>query len=340
MDSTRVTVVTVVYGKRWNLLQQVTNAVLKDPKVAILVIVDNGCADSAAMDAYAAPYGERIVILRQTKNIGYSGAISKGLAYARDTVCDFVFVLDDDSVPEDGAIDYFLENLKFFPDRKKVVLAANRVNVPGNEKIFNKPIQLQSMPKGTLFDVFKFSKLVHLVRLMMRVPDPANGQFTPIVPMEAFVTGGSFIPIEAIREAPLPDGSLFIYGEDLEYSWRIRRLGYSCYVCARPKITDIDLTFSSEGNHIFGLFDPAFPSYKVYFRLRNAVIISRRNTTQSKLVLFLNIFVWMSGLILIGFVTAGFKPGYLGKVRIIVRAAWDGYHGTSQPIPLYVTTPA
>jgi rhamnopyranosyl-N-acetylglucosaminyl-diphospho-decaprenol beta-1,3/1,4-galactofuranosyltransferase len=338
MKVIKVTVVTVVYGKRWNLLQQVAEASLADDKVTTFVIVDNGCADAVAMDAYTAQYGSRIVILRQTKNIGYSGAISKGMAYARDTECDFVFVLDDDSVPEPHAIDYFLENLKFFAN-KKVVLAGNRVNVPGNEKIFNKPIQLNAMPKGTVFDILRLSKLVHVVRLLLRVSDPADGQFVPIVPMEAFVTGGSFIPIEAVREAPLPDGSLFIYGEDLEYSWKIRKLGYACYVCARPKIFDIDLTFSSEGNHIFGLFDPAFASYKVYFRLRNAVIISRRNTVQSPIVLFINIVLWMTGLILLGLITVGPTKSYFGKVRIILRAARDGYYGTSQPIPPYVTTP-
>ena len=30
----------------------------------------------------------------------------------------------------------------------------------------------------------------------------------------------------AVREAPLPDASLILYGDDIEYSWGIKKLGY------------------------------------------------------------------------------------------------------------------
>lgn len=319
------------------MLKQVADSLLKDPKVTTFVIVDNGCADADAMDAYALEHKERIVILRQSKNIGYSGAISKGLEHARDTDCDYVLVLDDDSVPEDGAIDMFLENLKLFPDNK-VILAGNRVNVPGNEKVFRRPTLTDTMPKGTLFEVFSIKKFVDFVRLILRIPMSANSPFIPIVPLEAFVTGGSFLPIEAVREAPLPDGSLFIYGEDLEYSWRILRLGYAAYVCARPRIIDIDMTFPKEGGHIFGLFDPGFALYKVYYRTRNAVIISRRNTTQIPPILFINVVIRTTGLLLIGLFTMGPTPSYLLRVRTIIRAVRDGY-SSGRPIPAYVHAP-
>lgn len=337
MHSPRVTVVTVVYGQRWPMLKQVADSVLKDPKVTTLVIVDNGSADADAMDAYALGKSARITILRQSKNIGYSGAISKGLEHARGTDCEYVLVLDDDSVPEEGAIDMFLDNLKLFPDNK-VVLAGNRVNVPGNEKVFRRPTLTRTIPKGTLFEVFSLKKLVELGRLILRIPMPAKGPFVPIVPLEAFVTGGSFLPIEAVREAPLPDGSLFIYGEDLEYSWHILRLGYIAYVCSRPRIIDIDMTFPKEGGHIFGLFDPGFALYKVYYRTRNAVIISRRNTTQVPPVLFFNVMIRTTGLLLIGLFAMGPGIGFMLRARTIIRAVWDGY-GNHRPVPAYVHTP-
>lgn len=337
MNSARVTVVVVVYGNRWHLLQQVADSVLREPKVTTFIIVDNGCADAAALDALVQEHGDRIILLRQDRNIGYSGAISKGLSQARETKCDFVFVLDDDCVPEENAVDYFLDNLKLFPDRK-VVLVGNRIDVPGNAEIFYRPILQKTMPRGTLFEVFSFSKILRLFRLLFRKPEPATGPFVPVVPMEAFVTGGSFLPIEAVREAPLPDPNLFIYGEDLEYSWRIRRLGYSCYACARPIIRDIDMTFPKEGDHVFGLFDPAFPLYKVYFRIRNAIVISKRNTVQKPGILLANIIVRTSGLILIGLLKSGLTRSYVTRARIMIRAAVDGYR-YPRPIPTYIEVP-
>ena len=329
MTNVKVVAVSVVYGERWELLSKVADAVLKDSKIKTFVIVDNGSANFEEMKAELESYGDRVVILQQFKNIGYSGAIAKGLAYARDIECDYIFVLDDDSVPEEGAVDYFLEALKLFPD-DKVILAGNRVNVPGNKDVFyRKPLQ-NVAPRGTLFEVFSFSKLRNIFSLLSGRYSEAKGTFIPIVPTEAFVTGGSFMPVSAVRLAPLPDASLFMYGEDLEYSWAIKRLGYSSYVCARPKIYDIDLTFPEVGQHIFGLFKEETPEYKVYLRIRNAIIVSRRNTAQSSTVLFLNIFVWTVGLILIGFLSHGFKAIYFKRVRLMLIATVRGYRSNME----------
>ena len=338
MANSRVTVVTVVYGDRWNLLRQVADAVLTDPKVSVFVIVDNGCTDPDAMDVYASAHGKRVVILRQRENIGYSGAIRQGLEFARTTDCDRVLVLDDDSVPEPGAIDLFYENLKFFPEPEKVILAGNRIDVADNAKVFNRLPPKDLMPKGTLFEVFSFSKFLSLIRLLLRVPKPARAPYLPMVPLTALVTGGSFIPIEAIRTTELPDPSFFIYGEDLEFSWRMRRKGYDCYVCARPIIRDIDLTFTNEGDHIFDLFKPGFREYKVYFRIRNAVIISRRNTTQAAPVLLLNVLVWTAGLLGIGLVSRGPSKTFFSRARVILRAVRDGY-GSDRTPPRFIEIP-
>ena len=337
MSAVNVTVVTVVYGTRWPLLKQVAEACLSDDKVKTFIIVDNGCADANAMDAYARQHEGRIVILRQPKNIGFSGAIAKGLARAKETACDYVFILDDDSVPEAGAIDHFLANLRFF-EGQKVVLVGNRIDVPGNKDIFRRRPLQDAPPRGTLFEVFSLRKLINAIKLLLRIPERTDHPMLPIVPTEAFVTGGTFLPIGAVREAPLPDPSLFIYGEDLEYAWGIRRRGYQSYACVRPVIRDIDMTFPSYGYHIFGLFDSATPEYKVYFRMRNAVIISKRHTTQWPVILLLNVLVWYFGLCIIGLITRGPTRTYFARVALIGRALLTGFI-PSIPYPKQVKKP-
>lgn len=337
-SSIRVTVLSVVYGNRWHMLKQVADSVLQDEKVRSFVIVDNGCSSPEEMDDYADRYRDRVVILRQEKNLGYSPAIVKALEYARNTECDYVLVLDDDSVPEPKAIDYFLDVLKLFPDNK-VVLAGNRVDMPGNALVFNRKPFTQISPKGTLFDVFSLKALTNLFRIIFGISKSADNIFIPIVPLEAFVTGGSFIPIEAIRKAPLPDSSLFIYGEDLEYSWRILRMGYTCYAVSRPIIRDIDLTFQpKEGSHIVGLFDPNTPTYKVYFRMRNAVIISSRNTVQRRIILVLNVVAWFIGLCFIGLIKVGPTRTYFRRISLIGVALLTGFF-PKIPLPKSVKKP-
>jgi len=333
----KVTVVSVVYGSRWPLLKQVADACLGDFRVTSLIIVDNGCHNAELMDEYAARFPNKVIILRQEKNIGFSGAINKGLMKARETDCDFVFVLDDDSVPETGAIDYFLRNLEFFGERK-VVLVGNRIDVPGNKDIFTaRPLQ-EALPTGTLFQVFSFKKVINFFKLLRRDPPEIDNVFIPIVPTEAFVTGGTFLPIEVVRTVDPPDASMFIYGEDLEYAWRIRKNGYQSYACARPIIRDIDMTFPAYGDHVFGLFNPTTPAYKVYFRLRNAVIISKRHSYQSTFILALNVFVWFIGLAIIGLSTHGIKYFFWSRLRLIATALYTGFV-PSTPIPKSVIIP-
>lgn len=337
MNTISVTVVTVVYGQRWPLLKQVAEACLTDARYTTFIIVDNGCKDAAAMDDFAALYPNRVVILRQEKNIGYSGAISQGLTRARETVCDFVFVLDDDSVPEVGAIDHFLTNLAFFGDRK-VILVGNRIDVPGNKDIFTtRPLQ-DAPPRGTLFEVFSLRKLVNVIKLVCGVKPRINHPFLPIVPTEAFVTGGTFLPIDVVRTIDVPDASMFIYGEDLDYAWRIRRQGYQSYACARPIIRDLDMTFPEYGDHIFGLFNPKTPAYKVYYRMRNAVRISLRHSDQSRFVLALNVCVWFLGLCLIGMYKWGLTRTFFSRATLVAIALYTGFRPHT-PVPKAVVTP-
>lgn len=334
----KVTAAVVVYGSRWPLLKQVADACLADPQFVKFVITDNGCKDAAAMDAYAAQYGSRVTILRQDRNLGFGPAMTKALEYARTTDCDYVFVLDDDSVPEHGAIDHFMNNLRLFPD-EKVILVANRIDVPGNKDIFTtRPLQEQ-MPRGTLFEVFSVRKIWNATKLFLGIKPRTDHPFLPVVPTEAFVTGGTFLPIKVVREEPLLDTSFFIYGEDLEYAWRIRRKGYRSYACARPIIRDIDMTFPTYGAHIWGLFDPKTPTYKVYFRMRNSVIISKRHTVQSRPVLVLNIIGWFIGLALFGLLKTGPRKIYFERIVLVARALYAGYRGKME-LPPEVVTPA
>ena len=327
----RVTVATIVYGDRWKFLSQVVIAVMKDPHVTKMVIVDNGSQNSADIENGVKEYGDRITILRNEKNLGSAGGFSRALEYARDTDCDFVFVLDDDSVPEDGAITLFMETLRLFPDQK-VVLCGNRYNLLDNKEYFYKQSILSDQPRGTFFEVFSLKKLAHFLKLffLRGKKHTKRGPFIPVIPNEGFGYGGAFIPIEAVRNAPLPDKSLFLYGDDIEYSWNIKKLGYSSYLCSLPRIYDVDSTFGSSTSHIFGQFDKATSLFKIYYRLRNMVRLSIKHTHQSKPVLFLNIVVWVLGLFILGLFKVGPTLDYFKRIKLMTLAVVAGYRPHSK----------
>ncbi len=327
----KVGVVTVTYGKRWHFLSQVVEAVMADKHVGMLVIVDNGSENEEEIKNGVQHYGNKVIILRQEKNLGSAGGFVLGLERIREVDCDNVFILDDDTVPEENAIGKFLELRKRF-ESENIVLVGNRVNIPGNEDIFYTTDKTETTPKETFFEGISFKKIKHFAALFDgKKKERSRALPVEYVPNESFVYGGAFIPIDAIRRAPLPDKNLVLYGDDIEYSWGIKRLGYESYVCYSPKIYDIEMSFG-EGSQAVGLFDPATAPFKVYYRLRNMVLISRRNTQQSKLILFFNILLWVKALFILGLFRYGVSWNYCKKVALVYKAVHAGYFPHS-PIP-------
>lgn len=322
----KVTAVTIMYGDRWKFLSQVVIAVMRDQHITKFVIVDNGAAVKGQIQERVKQYGDRVVVLETGKNLGSAGGFAKGIEYARTTDCDFVYLLDDDSVPEDNSVSMFMETLKLFPD-KKIVLSGNRHTVLDNKEVFYKRSILDDTPRGTFFEVFSFRKIMHFFALffIQNKKHLKRGPFIPIIPTEAFIYGGAFIPIEAVRNAPLPDASLFLYGDDIEYSWNIKKLGYQSYLGVHPRLNDVDHTFGENGSHIFSQFDKKTLDFKVYYRLRNMVRLSIRHSPQANWVLFLNIMFWTLGLYILGFLKTGPTSTYFKRVVLMAKAVYAGY---------------
>lgn len=337
-EDATVVAVTVVYGDRWNFLKKTLDALINEPKISTVIVVDNNSKNQQALDEYSKEHSPKIIILRQSENIGFSGAISKGAEKAKETSCDYVLIMDDDCVLEEGGIDMFLDNYKYFPTQR-VVMVANRIDIPGVIGSFRRPSIKSQIPDGTIFDTINIKKITNLINLILGKKENPNGPFLPFFPTQAFVTGGSFYPMEVLNEVDPYQADFFIYGEDLDFAWRVKKAGFLSYQCARPIIHDIDITFSQEGGHVWGLFSDTTADYKVYYRMRNSVVISRRHTYQSKINLLANIIIWYTGLFILGLFRHSSWKTYFYRVKLIVRAVLDGYAYPNTKRPDYIVVP-
>ena len=79
MQTPRITVITVTYGKRWKFLSQLVNSVMRDPYVTKLIIVDNGSKNKKEIEDGVKEYGEKVSILRQESNLGSAGGFAIGV---------------------------------------------------------------------------------------------------------------------------------------------------------------------------------------------------------------------------------------------------------------------
>lgn len=335
MEKTKIAVVTVTYGERWKFLSQMADAVIEDPNLYKLVIVNNASQNYTEIEKFANLHKDKIHLIDNETNTGSAGGFARGLQYARGLDCDYVLLLDDDNVPEENFGKLFLDDVKKVHNEKAVILG-NRNNLKGNEEAFYKNEKIGEKVPDTFFEVFSFKKFKYFSSIIFSNKKSAQENFKPIVEVEAFAYSGTFMPVQAIQDSPLPDPQLFTYADDVEYSWGVRKAGYKIYLCDQPIIKDIDLTFQE--SHILDMFSKNTLDFKIFFRIRNMVIISKRHAQKSKIILFLNVAAWFLALCLYAFFKLGINKFMIQRAALIFKALLRGLKSDFN-IPPYIHVP-
>jgi rhamnopyranosyl-N-acetylglucosaminyl-diphospho-decaprenol beta-1,3/1,4-galactofuranosyltransferase len=130
---------------------------------------------------------------------------------------------------------------------------------------------------------------------------------------------GSLFPIDVIRRAGLPERDYFLYGEDLEYSLRLRRLGYVFFwipasKCIERRQEKIRLT-------LFGRPSEAYSeSFRLYYAFRNEVSIYLKYRYLSRL------FRTLLYALKVATSLCAIEPAKSGpKIAAITRGVRDGF---------------
>lgn len=321
----KVAVITVTYGKRWEFLSQVINSVINEISLSKLIIIDNASLNKKEIDKCVGQNNEKITLIRNEKNEGSAGGFAQGIVCARALDCDYILFLDDDNVA-DNAIPKFLEIIKSHDN--KTVLCGNRSSLGAVQDIFLHPEKYQSH-KNTFFDIFSFEKINNLFSIVVNKKS-RNDNIHKIVEAKSFAYGGCFLSKQAIIDSPLPDKSLWTYGDDIAYSWGVIDKGYKCLACFDIHIKDVDFTFSEadKNSHITGLLLPEVSDLKVYYRMRNAVRISYQYSKQYKIILIISIIIWYLGLLTIFLIKERkFGVFQIRRAKLIAMAFYRGLIG-------------
>ena len=99
----RVVAVVVTYNRRDLLLESLAAVLGAEPAPDAVIVVDNASTDGTADDgprAASPPCGWP----RLQRNTGGAGGFAYGLALALADGADLVWLMDDDTVPEPGAL--------------------------------------------------------------------------------------------------------------------------------------------------------------------------------------------------------------------------------------------
>ncbi|RME58033.1 glycosyltransferase, partial [Candidatus Parcubacteria bacterium] len=223
-----------------------------------VVIVDNASTDGTGeyLASLAAEKPIHLISLRE--NTGGAGGFHAGVRYAHEHLdYDYLLLQDDDAWPGEGV----MERLCSYEQRPDAVIAAvhypdGRVcpmNIPGHHPFKDWRQTLRTLIRG--------ARGFHVTEA-----DYQSGR-QQAVDFASFV--GLFVHRRVIEQVGYPDDRWFIYGDDLEYTLRIRQAGFQ--MVFDPALHYVhDCQTLKEGKKIYQ------PLWKAYFTYRNNLHIAKQ----------------------------------------------------------------
>ncbi len=193
-----VVAVVVTYNRRPLLLDCLAGIAAQTQPVARTLLVDNASTDGTA----EAVRDLDVEVVRLERNAGSAGGFAEGVRLAREFDSEWLWLMDDDSSPEPDVLERLLDAPPA-GDRSTVALCPKVVYADGT---------LDRNQRGD----FR--------RRLRPLPESAyRAGHHPPIGFLSFV--GALVRTEAARATEPPRADFFVWGDDVEYSLRLRRTG-------------------------------------------------------------------------------------------------------------------
>ncbi|MBI4099782.1 glycosyltransferase family 2 protein [Candidatus Microgenomates bacterium] len=269
-----VSVVVVSYNAA-SYLKECVEAIFnktKGPSFEVIV-VDNASTDDSV--AVAKSFGKRIILLKGMENRGYAAGANAGIKKATGK---FVLILNPDILFLEDAISKMLAYMNGHPE----VGLAGCTFLDGVQKM---------LPNGGYFPtLIRLSLWTFFVRIGNDYHPSANRYKADFYP--DWVTGGfMFVRREVVDKVGLLDENIFLYGEEVEWQYRIKSAGWRIGYTTTTKVNHFERK-SSGGmprNAILGEFKGLRYIYGKYFPGWKQVLVG----TLLDVAAFLRILMWL-----------------------------------------------
>jgi rhamnopyranosyl-N-acetylglucosaminyl-diphospho-decaprenol beta-1,3/1,4-galactofuranosyltransferase len=218
--SPRVVAVVVTYNRRELLLESLAALHAQTRAPDAVIVVDNASTDgtaAAVRDGYPG-----VSLTEMASNTGGAGGFACGMALALAGAADLVWLMDDDTVPEPGALAALLEARERHPGGPPAVIASRVVWTDGRAHPMNTP---RPKPFATRAE-----------------RDAAAAAGCVAIRSASFVS--ILVDAAICRERGLPQADYFLWNDDFEFTTRMLR-GTAGLLCPASVVVHKTKTFGS-----------------------------------------------------------------------------------------------
>jgi rhamnopyranosyl-N-acetylglucosaminyl-diphospho-decaprenol beta-1,3/1,4-galactofuranosyltransferase len=233
----RVAGVVVTYNRRELLLESLAALHAQTRPLDAIIVVDNASTDGTAAAVRSNFPGVQLAVL--ARNTGGAGGFASGLALALTGPADLIWLMDDDTMPEPGALAALLDARSQQPAAPPALIASRVVWTDGRPHPMNTP---RPKPFATRAE---------------RAAAAAAG----CVPIRSASFVSILVDAGVCRERGLPQADYFLWNDDFEFTTRLLR-GRAGWLCPASVAVHKTATFGSTD---------ADPGQRFFYEVRNKV---------------------------------------------------------------------
>lgn len=296
----KVAAVTVTFN-RTGTLEKTLEALEKQTyPVCRIIVLDNGSSGENRRRLAQLAEGRKIDIIWMEENLGGAGGFENGMRYAREHYDpDWYWIMDDDAYPREDTLEKLLacKGLEGMGCLAPLIWGVDW-----------KEYQLYHHKRIKRFYTYDEAMFDSVEKM-----GPAEQ-----IDADAFV--GTLFPRRTVEELGFPDGGLFIYGDDTEYTVRIGRK-YKIYLIRDAVIGHSDPPLEN------AVFSPR-TFWKLYYTIRNRLLLAGKyNRGPGKAAAVILLAGDALGQIGYSLVRKGLGKHRILRVRLIVKGFMDGLAG-------------
>jgi GT2 family glycosyltransferase len=332
-EEIKVCAVFVTYGDRYHLLKSCIDALLEQ-QISHIIVVDNHSLPRSHehLKMLEKTLNGKLDVIHLRENAGSAGGFWKGLRNASTKKeCEFIWLLDDDNKPREGAlktlIDFWQNSEAADKGRLFALLSFREDREIYKEAIIKEKPDLVMGRKNSFlgFHWIGVPKEFHRrfkQRYLRKTDDMAllknrDGQVS-VAPF-----GGMFFHKSLLDDIGYPKRDLYLYSDDWEFSYRITQKGGRIILLLNSRIEDIEKSWhigDAKGLFSVNLLGD-LDELRLYYYVRNRVYFEKKYRVTNPLIYILNKFTLLSVVRIVGFII-----GHT-NIKLIIKAQKDGNKG-------------
>jgi hypothetical protein len=225
-----------------------------------VIVIDNASSDGTA-DAVTEKFPQ-VRLIRNSDNVGFARGNNEGIKAAEGR---YILLLNSDTIVQP---DTFEVMLRFMDEHPEVGASGCKIILPDGslDKACKRGFPT---PSASFYYAFGFSKLFPHVP---RFNQYQLGYLNPDeeYPVDCLVGAFMLVRREAVEQAGMLDEEFFMYGEDVDWCYRIKAAGWINYYYPRTHIV-----------HYKGASSRKRP-YKIIYEFHRAMLLFHRKHYRSK----------------------------------------------------------